>query len=74
MGEFLLGHFPIYPYTRKQKKTPKVYIRQNVFLLSQKEHVPFAQNPFSSNPLVAILGKVTFIVLRPVFIFCYFGV
>ena len=49
------------------------YIHQNVFLLSQKEHVPSAQNPFSQNPLEPILGEVSFIVLRPVFIFCYFG-
>ncbi len=42
------------------------HIRQNVFYLSQKEHVPSAQNP---SPLYPFWVRC----LRPVFIFSYFG-
>ena len=47
---------------------------KSVFLLAQKEHVPSTQNPFSQNPLVPILGEVSFIVLRPVSFFAILGI
>jgi hypothetical protein len=55
------------------QKSFSSYIPKKCVPFGKKEHVLLFQKPLSQNPPVPILGEVPFIVLRPVFIFCYFG-
>ena len=76
---FGLRAFPVLPKVCSfwrflgPQKSFSSYIPKKCVPFGKKEHVPLFQNPLSQNPPVPILGEVPFIVLRPVFIFCYFG-
>ena len=77
VGQKKNGHF--FPQTTRfcfaksvfllaPKSLLRPILTKSVFLLEKKEHVPLFQSP-----LVPLLGEVPFIVLRPIFISCYFG-